>query len=250
MIKKLILVTLFFLPFSCAYTPAQGPVVSHAIWDGLVKKYVASDGFVDYKGFVRDSATLNQYLALLSSTHPGGNWTREEQMAYWINAYNAFTVKLIVDNYPVSSIKDIKNGIPFVNTVWDVKFINLMGNEYDLNNIEHGILRKQFKDPRVHAALNCASWSCPALRGEAYEAARLDSQLDDAMRRFINDPLRNRVSAQKAELSQIFNWYSGDFLEAAGSVQAYINRYAKVKLGPKGKITYLGYDWRLNSQKN
>ena len=246
MIKKLILLPLFLLSLSCSHTPAQGPVVSHEIWDGLVKKYVQSDGFVNYKGFGKDSAALNQYLSILSSTHPGSNWTREEQMAFWINAYNAFTVKLIVDNYPMSSIKDIKSGIPFVNTVWDIKFINLMGNEYDLNNIEHGILRKQFKDARIHAALNCASWSCPALRGEAYVASRLDSQLDDAMRRFVNDPLRNRVSAQNAELSQIFNWYSGDFLEEAGSLQAYINRYAKVKLGSKGKITYLGYDWRLN----
>ncbi|MBK7409911.1 MAG: DUF547 domain-containing protein [Saprospirales bacterium] len=248
MFKSFFLAALFVSTLSCAQVPAQGPPVSHAIWDGLLQKHVGADGLVNYKGFVQDSALLNKYLGLLSSTHPGGNWPRDEQMAFWINAYNAFTVKLIVDNYPVSSIKDIKNGIPFVNTVWDITFINLMGNQYDLNNIEHGILRKQFKDPRIHAALNCASWSCPALREEAYVASRLDSQLDDAMRRFVNDPIRNRVSVDKAELSQIFNWYGGDFREEAGSVQDFINRFAKVKLGVKGSISYLEYDWRLNTR--
>jgi hypothetical protein len=225
------------------------PPVSHAIWDGLLKKHVRADGFVDYQGFVRDSAELGRYLDLLSAAHPQESWSRAEQMAYWINAYNAFTIKLIVDHYPVASIKDIKRGIPFVNTVWDIKFINIEGQVYDLNNIEHGILRKHFPDARIHAAVNCASYSCPRLRAEAFVAARLEEQLEDAMNTFVNDPLRNRVSAEQAEISQIFSWFSGDFKKDAGSVRKYINRYAATKLKADGKITNIEYDWSLNEAK-
>ncbi|HFA51470.1 MAG TPA: DUF547 domain-containing protein [Bacteroidetes bacterium] len=222
------------------------PPPSHEIWDGLLKKYVRPDGFVYYKGLVKDSAELNRYLALLSSSHPQKSWPREEQMAYWINAYNAFTVKLIVDHYPVKSIKDIKNGIPFVNTVWDIRFINIQGEEYDLNNIEHGYLRKRFKDARIHAAVNCASYSCPRLLNEAFTADKLESQLDKAMRSFINDPARNKVSADNAEISSIFSWFSGDFKKDAGSVRAFINKYAEVKLNENGSISHMKYNWSLN----
>lgn len=245
-----LLAILFGLTLSCATSTgkvsAPGEPVSHDLWNDLLQQHVNDDGFVNYKGFIEDSLMLNQYLQLLASSHPQDTWSREEQMAYWINAYNAFTVKLIVDHYPVPSIKDIKRGIPFVNTVWDIKFIHLQDQTYDLNNIEHGILRKYYDDARIHAAVNCASYSCPRLRNEAFVAKRLEEQLDDAMRSFINDPLRNRVSADKAELSQIFSWFSGDFKQDARSIREYINRYADEKLSENGKITYIDYDWRLN----
>lgn len=224
--------------------------ISHAIWNDLLRRHVKSDGFIDYKGFIRDSVEFKQYLALLSSAKPDSKeWTREDKMAFWINAYNAFTVKLVADNYPVASIKDIKRGIAFVNSVWDIKFIRIDGKTYDLNNIEHSILRPKYKDARVHAAINCASLSCPQLRKEAYTAEKLNAQLTDAMRSFVNDPLRNRVSTNKAEISAIFKWFGGDFNRDAGSVRAYINRYADKKLSPEGKISYLDYDWRLNESK-
>ncbi len=222
------------------------PPVSHQLWDALLKKHVRADGLVNYKGFVKDSARLNQYLDLLASAHPQASWPRAEQMAYWINAYNAFTVKLIVDYYPVQSIKDIKKGIPFVNTVWDIKFINIQGKTYDLNNLEHGILRPQFKDARIHAAINCASISCPRLHNEAFTAAKLEQQLETVTRSFINDPVRNRVSPDMAELSAIFNWFSGDFKRDAGSVRDFVNKYARSKMRETAKITYLDYDWSLN----
>lgn len=225
------------------------PPVSHDLWDALLKKHVRADGMADYKGFVKDSVRLSQYLDLLASAHPQASWSRAEQMAYWINAYNAFTVKLIVDYYPVQSIKDIKKGIPFVNTVWDIKFINIQGKTYDLNNIEHNILRPQFKDARIHAAINCASISCPRLHNEAFTAAKLEKQLEAVTRSFINDPVRNRVSADKGELSAIFNWFSGDFKRDAGSVRNFVNKYAKIKLSESAKITYLDYDWGLNDAK-
>lgn len=224
--------------------------VNHATWDSLLHRHVKADGFVDYKGMVRDSNELNQYLSRLSAANPNSkNWSREEKMAFWINAYNAFTVKLIVDAYPVKSIKDIKRGIPFVNTVWDIKFIKIGGKTYDLNNIEHSILRPNFKDPRVHAAINCASYSCPVLRAEAFEASTLDAQLTDAMRTFVNDPLRNRVTGDKAEISEIFKWFKGDFTKEAKSIRGFLNQYARQKLKANGSIQYLDYDWRLNDIK-
>lgn len=220
--------------------------VTHEMWDALLKKHVRPDGFVDYKSFVRDSAELNRYLRVLETAHPNDkNWTRQEQMAYWINAYNAYTVQLIVRNYPVSSIKDIKKGVAFVNSVWDMKFIKIQGFTYDLNNIEHNILRPVFKDARVHAAVNCASYSCPKLLNEAYTAARLEEQLETGMRNFVNDPLRNRITAEKAEISEIFKWFKGDF-DRDGSLRDFLNKYAAVKLTDKTDISHIDYDWRLN----
>jgi len=252
----ILLLTLFSAAtYGCTHNKADRPAidttpVSHVLWDKLLHRHVKTDGFVDYKGFIRDSVEFKQYLALLSGANPDSkNWTREEKMAFWINAYNAFTVQLIVDNYPISSIKDIKRGLVFVNTVWDIKFIRIGGKTYDLNNIEHSILRPEFKDARVHAAINCASYSCPVLRSEAFTADKLDAQLPDAMRRFVNDPLRNRVSAKKAEISEIFKWFRGDFVRDAGSVRAYINRYAGERLASNGKISYINYGWSLNEAK-
>lgn len=221
--------------------------INHERWDQLVKKHVKDDGFVDYKGFIRDSMELNRYLDQLSAVHPDDkSWSRNEQMAYWINAYNAFTIRLIVRNYPVESIKDIKKGIAFVNSVWDIKFIKIQGYTYDLNNIEHNILRPVFKDARVHAAINCASYSCPRLRQEAYTPEKLDSQLEDAMKKFLADPLRNKITAEKAEISEIFKWFKGDFDRDAGSLVAYINKFSAQKITDQTELKYLNYNWTLN----
>lgn len=247
--------TLLVFSMTCAFcqiskTNSVSKPVSHKIWNTLLAKHVKPNGWVDYKGFVRDSLTLNQYLSVLESAHPNNkNWSKDEQMAYWINAYNAYTVKLIVQHYPVKSIKDIKKGIAFVNSVWDIKFIKIEGKVYDLNNIEHGILRKDFKDARVHAAVNCASYSCPALRNEAFTAENLDAQLTDAMRKFVNDPIRNKVTKEKAQISEIFKWFSGDFVRDAGSVKAFINRYAETKIGESTPLSYFDYQWSLNEAK-
>ncbi len=211
-----------------------------------MKEHVKANGFVDYSGIRENIKLLNSYLDILSDSPPEATWTRDEKMAYWINAYNAFTIKLVVGHYPVQSIKEIKRGIPFINTVWDIKFIKLGGQDYDLNKIEHGILRKEFQDARVHAAVNCASYSCPPLRGEAFTADRLEEQLEDAMRSFVNDPMRNNISGEKAELSAIFKWFSGDFKSDAGTVIDFINRYAAYSITSSTTISYLEYDWSLN----
>ncbi len=222
--------------------------ISHATWDTLLQKHVSADGWVNYKGFIEDRAAFDKYLTLLSNNHPNKkNWSKQESFAYWINAYNAFTVQLIVDNYPTKSIKDIKNGVPFVNTVWDIKFIKIEGQEYDLNNLEHGIIRPKYKDPRAHFAVNCASYSCPKLLNEAYVANRLDEQLDAQAVAFITDEKRNIIQADKVQLSKIFKWYKGDFTDKLNLIE-YINQYSPVKINGDAAIEHMDYGWTLNEQ--
>jgi hypothetical protein len=220
--------------------------VQHGEWDALVKKHVSKNGMVDYQGFLKDKKQLQVYLDKLSANRPTSKWSKNEKMAFWINAYNAFTVKLILDHYPIKSIKDIKRGIPFVNSVWDIAFIPMGKDKIDLNYIEHTILRKEFKDPRIHAAINCASFSCPLLRNEAYYASRLDEQLNDAMRKFVNDPQRNQLDKSNIKISKIFSWFAGDFKLNGLSVVDYLNKYAKKRVQANARIDFLEYQWELN----
>ena len=201
---------------------------THQIWNELLEKNVYK-GNVNYKGFVSEKDKLQKYLDALSKEAPKRNWSKDEKLAYWINAYNAFTIKLIIDNYPTKSIKDLGGAIYKVNTPWDIKFIEIEGKKYDLNNIEHNILRKEFDEPRIHFAINCASVSCPNLRNEAYVANKLEKQLEEQTYSFINDSSKNKITSEKAELSKIFSWFKGDFTKN-GSLEDFINKYAKVKI--------------------
>lgn len=239
---------LFFTSCGVPNFSSDAQPIQHNLWDALLQEHVSVDGKVDYSGFQKDSVRLNKYLALLSSAHPNkANWSSDQRLAYWINAYNAFTVKIMVDHYPVASIKDIKNGIPFVNTVWDIKFINIEGQAYDLNNIEHGIIRERFDEPRIHFAVNCASVSCPNLRNGAFTAQQLDKQLDEQARSFINNPAKNQISqSDKASISKIFSWFSGDFKSKNRSVIDFINEYSAVKLNKDASLSYMDYDWNAN----
>jgi len=242
---------LFFLAHSFQFY-GQSKAPSHQQYHKLLRKNVSNDGKLNYPGFIKDSTELNQYLKTLRSSPPNEKtWTKNEQMAYWINAYNAFTIKLILKYYPLKSIKDIGSSIqvPFVNTPWDIKFITIGKERMDLNNIEHGILRKKFSDPRIHMALVCASKSCPRLLNEAYEAARLDEQLNAQCVAFLSDNGRNKLTAQRAELSMIFKWYASDFSKNSpdrSGLISFLNKYSRVKLNPDTPITYLEYDWTLN----
>lgn len=238
------------LLFSCCHsfkeTGTKPP--SHESWDKLLKKYVTEQGLVDYKNFVNDTAELNNYLALLENNPPDENtWAKEDQIAYWINAYNASTVKLILMHYPVESINDIgpKVQIPLVNSPFDIKFIQIGKEKMDLNNIEHGQLRKKFNEPRIHFALNCASMSCPVLRREAYNADKLNEQLHDQAKTFINDTTRNKITADHVRISKVFSWFEGDFTKDSSLVD-FLNRYSNVTIDQNAKIDYLDYDWSLN----
>jgi hypothetical protein len=221
-------------------------VHAHAIWDELTRKYVSEDGFVNYKGFIKDSVKLNHYLKLLSANHPSASWNSDQRKAYWINAYNAFTIKLITKHYPLASIRELGGAIYKVNTPWDIKFIHIGDETYDLNNIEHAILRKEWNDPRIHAAINCASVSCPALLKGAYIADKLDQQLDAQMRRFVNDKTKNQMAKNELMLSKIFKWFSGDFKSVSTDLIGYINQYAVIEVNQDAKISFSEYDWNLN----
>ncbi|MFN3997900.1 DUF547 domain-containing protein [Algoriphagus sp.] len=221
---------------------------SHEIWDQLLKAHVKPNGNVDYKGFIKDKAKLEKYTKLLSANAPDRKtWSKDQQLVYWINAYNAFTVTLIVDNYPVKSIKDLGPSfkIPLLKDVWHYKFFEIGGVPSSLDEIEHSILRKEFDEPRIHFAVNCASVSCPPLLNEAFVADKVEAQLTKVATMFINDPTRNKISADKAEISSIFSWFKGDFTKK-GTLIDFLNMYSKVKLKPNAKISHMNYNWNLN----
>ncbi|HSL61236.1 MAG TPA: DUF547 domain-containing protein [Desulfotignum sp.] len=222
--------------------------VDNRIWAALLANHV-TDARVDYDGFKKDEALLDQYLAILSSTDPGA-LSRNHQFAFYINAYNAFTIKLVLSRFPgINSIKEIGG---FFSNPWNRKFIPLNRFTVSLDHIEHDILRPRFKDARVHFAINCASRSCPPLLDAPYEGSILENQLDRQTRRFIN--LRKNVFLRDGTLfvSPIFKWFEGDFV--AGPL-AFIRQHADDPLGQaldeaaaKGdiRLEYLDYDWSLN----
>jgi hypothetical protein len=229
---------------------SQVKPVDHAPWTVLLKKHLNAKGMLNYKGIQADLPKLNEYLNQLSANEPTKKWTVNERLAYWINAYNAFTVKLILDYYDGGKLKSIKDigtiiPIPRINDGWSKKFIKIGNKTLTLNNIEHDIIRKQFAEPRIHAALVCAAKSCPPLRNEAFTASQLHAQLNDQMNDFINDPTKNSIKSNLAVISPIFNWYGGDFTKTK-PLAVWLNTYSKTKLNEEAKITFGDYDWSLN----
>ena len=225
--------------------------ISHETWNGLLKKYVDNAGLVDYRGLKeKDAKTLDKYLELVSSSAPGSDWSKDEKLAYWLNAYNAFTVKQILDMYPTKSI--IRNQLQLVSGSgpFNKKYFKIGGKDMSLNNIEQDIVRKEFKEPRIHFALVCAAVSCPRLRNEAYTAAKLDAQLTDQARDFLKNPKKNTIDKEKIGVSKIFDWYKDDFGKSDENVVKFINRYASVKANDDAKVSYMKYDWDLNDQKS
>ncbi len=211
---------------------------SHAAWNTLAQKHISAAGKVNYKGFKADAIAFDAYLKSLAANPVQSSWSRGQKMAYWINAYNAFTIKLIVDNYPVKSIMDLNGGKP-----WDRKWIKLGGKTYSLNNIEHDILRPQFKDARIHFAVNCAAKSCPPVWNKAWTAANLNGQLERSTKAFINNTKYNNVGGSNAAISKIFEWYAVDF---GDSIVSYLNKYAATKVEVGTTVTYKDYNWALN----
>jgi len=249
--KKLALL-LFVLPLLSCANPSENGIpdiayssetsavtkrIDHQKWDSLLQKHVTAKGNVDYLGFKKDLNRLQTYLDELSANVPQKSWSKNAVLAYWINAYNAFTVKLILDHYPVESIKDIKRP-------WDQEFIVLGGRNYSLGEIEHDILR-EMNAPRIHFAINCASFSCPDLAHQAYTEQNLEEQLDAAAKTFINDKNKNTITADYIEISKIFKWFSGDF-EIQGTLIDFLNKYSKLKIDNDAKVQYKDYNWSLN----
>ena len=215
--------------------------MDHSQWDMLLKKYVGKDGLVDYVGFKNDREALNNYLRMLSGEQPDSHWSVQELLAYYINLYNAYTVDLILENYPVNSIKDI-------NGPWTKGIVPIGTNNLSLGGIENGVLRKM-NEPRIHFAINCASISCPNLLDEAFTAAKINEQLNKATQEFINSS-KNDIKTNKPQLSSIFDWYRKDFiLDGEQNVIAYINQFSSTKISRDAYIDYKEYNWNLNEQK-
>lgn len=225
------------IPVKTDFKTANPVALSHETWDQLLRQHVSAEGKVNYKGFQKSKAKLNTYLDDLAKNPVQDSWSKAEKMAYWINAYNAFTIKLIVDHYPTTSITKLYEGKP-----WDVKWIKLGDKTYSLNNIENDILRPQFKDARIHFALNCAAKSCPPLLNRAWTAENLEETLDQRAKAFINNPQFNKINADEVQLSKIFDWYASDF----GNVIDFLNQYATKKINAKATVKYTEYDWALN----
>lgn len=232
---------------------------SHVAWSDVLRAHVRGDGF-DYRKLKEDRAKLDAYLGALEAVMPEefAGWKKEQRHAFWIDAYNAYTVKRVVDAYPIKSIKDLdRDG----KSVWDQPFIPLGklfsesgGEKLSLNDVENKILRPGFKDARVHAAINCASKGCPPLSAEAFVADKLDDQLDAQVTRWLSDPARNRFDrkANVAEISKIFDWYKEDFVRDADSVRKWLSIHAPeserewLESEAILKVRYLEYSWELN----
>ena len=220
-------------------TEATGAGVDHGAFDQLLSKHVSSTGVVNYAAFKGDVGKLDAYIANLSANPVSSSWSRDEKLAYWINAYNANTIKLILTNYPLAKITDLDGGKP-----WDRKWINLGGKTYSLNNIENDIIRPQFNEPRIHFAVNCAAKSCPPLLNQAWTASNLESNFTKTAKAFINNPTHNTISSSGATLSKIFEWYGGDF----GDLTAFLNKYSNTKLNSGASIKFQDYNWALNGK--
>ena len=226
--------------------------VDHTRYDTLLKRYVTLDGLVAYKQWkTNDEATLDAYLQAMGEVHPDQLADSAEKLAFWINVYNALTIKAILHFYPIKSIKD-RVGPTY--SVWKDYKIAIAGVSYSLDTIEHNILRKR-NEPRIHFAIVCASYGCPPLRNEAFTGDRLDEQLTTISQLFFSSPDRFRIdSARKiVYLSAILNWYKGDFGKDQRALLDAIKPYApietRVLLEQNGlRIKYTDYDWRLNDQ--
>jgi hypothetical protein len=241
----------------------------------VLKQYVDDTGMVNYKGLKAKPENLKAFLAIMGKLDRESfeKWTEPEKIAFWVNAYNAFTLKAIVDNYPIKSSFFRsrvwpKNSIRQIPGVWNKLKFKVMGKDYTLEHMEHKILRKEFDEPRIHVAMVCAAMGCPPLRNEPYLGEKLGGQLDDQSRRFLANPRQLKIDREKNLLyvSQILDWFSADFVnkyapkdkigrhdKKASSVLSFVAAYLPDSdrdylLGGKFKIKYLKYDWSLNEQ--
>lgn len=245
--------------------PALGRAVAaettDAVFDTLLTKYVKThaDGVnrVDYarwKASARDLSSLTGYISRLAARVPS-RMPRREAFAFWCNLYNAITLKVVLDRYPVASIRDIKSeGLFDLKAYigpWRTKRVTIEGRSYSLDDIEHRVLRPVFKDPRVHYAVNCAAYGCPNLRAKAWTAAPLDADLDKAAREFINHPRAVTVlPGNRLRVSSIYRWFSEDFGDSDAAILAHLRQYAgaplAAALASRPVIAEHDYDWSLN----
>ena len=213
-----------------------------AIYNELLQEHVSQEGVVDYKNFNRKKLRL--YTTSLEKTTPDANWSENKQKAFWINAYNAYTIQIILDNYPLTSILKIKKK---GKNAWKTPFAEVGNQTYTLDAIEHEILRKKYKDPRIHVGVNCASISCPKLSNIAFTEENIATELEKLMKGFVNDATKNKITDKNLKISKIFTWFKEDFTEK-GSIIEFLNQYSDIQISKNAKIRYANYDWNLNER--
>lgn len=235
--KTIIILTCLF--FISIQTNAQTDV-----FNALLKTYVDAEGKVDYKGLRKNKALLDIYLNYLEKTIPGKRWSSNKAKAFWMNAYNAYTIKLILDSYPLKKITDIKRK---GKNAWKIPFAVIGKKTYSLDYIEHKILRRWHDDARIHVGINAASKSGPKFVNFAFTEKNVEQKLEELMKVFINDKTKNNIALDKVEVSKIFEWYQEDFT-IKHSLVDYINKYSNIKANDNAEVQYLEYNWDLNEK--
>jgi len=258
-LKIIFLATLLFL--SSNFITVQTADDQHQLFTQILQDYI-SNGLVKYKK-LKDDRRLDKYIEKLENTDPNKIVNEKNHLAFWINTYNAYTLKFIVNEYPVESINDLHWGGLYLGsllgtTIWDDENIVISGTELSLNNIEHDIIRKKFSEERIHFALVCASISCPSPSNEAYEGYKLEKQLNEQAELFFNDATKNKFDKETrtASLSKILSWYSEDFGENEQAILNYAAQFINKETAhdiksnlSKWNIKYLPYNWDLNEYK-
>jgi len=224
-----------------------------SIFDGILGRYVSEDGFVNYKRLKEDNEFM-KYIEYLSNTDPDGLPSDKDRLAFWINAYNAFVLKGVLDEYPIKSVRDV-GWFPLIS-FFERKEFKTRHGKITLQVLEDKKLREAFREPRIHFVINCASMSCPKLLTEAYKAEKLEQQLEAQAISFINDKNKNYLDKENniLYLSSIFKWYEGDFIKKGEKIAEYVARYlnpddAEFVRNNEVVTKYLDYDWGLNEQK-
>lgn len=218
-------------------------------WNEVLNQYTSkkkNQVYVDYKKLKASPAALDKFLSTLENLDKKSfdKFSQNEKLAFWLNAYNAFTFRLVIKHYPVESIKDIGW---FFSTPWKVDFFKLFGEDMCLDDIEHGIIRKEFKEARIHFALNCASIGCPSLYQEAFVGSKLEEQLSLITKKFLKNTRKNIISKKTIYISKIFDWFEEDFVKYHGSVEKFVGEVLGLGNGLVGRqIKYVEYDWGLN----
>ena len=231
----------------------SGKTIDHSAWTDVLSEYLVTNHQSGINRFrygevsKADSKKLDRYISALAKKDPR-NYNRREQKAYWLNLYNALTVQLVVEHYPIKSITDI--GGVFSRGPWDKDLVKVAGKKLSLNDIEHRILRPVWKDHKVHFGLNCASVSCPNLQPMAFTGANVRKLLKQAGKEYINHPRGLHLQKHEMQVSSIFDWYGEDFAKDEKSMMKVFAHYADDRLalyllGFKGDIKY-DYDWSLN----
>jgi len=250
---KLFIISLFVLVIF-----GQNKKDQHLLFTQILNDYI-NNGLVNYIK-LKDDERLDKYIEQLENTNPDNLLTDEYKLAFWINVYNAFTLKFIIEEYPVESINDLHWGGLYLGsllgtTIWDDEKIIINGKRLSLNNIEHDIARKKYNEERVHFAMVCASLGCPQLRSEAYEGYKLNYQLNEQAKLFFNDKSKNKfdVQTKTAYLNKILDWYDNDFGKDKREILIYVSQYLDENLAKyikdnlnEWQIDYLSYDWDLN----